>query len=107
MPQLRHGLGEAGYHPLSHPCAILTLTSFREASMHIVGPLLAFVIAAFGAWGVITVATSAEGAPGCALPVFGFWGICFLGLSELWVIAAAFVGMGVGALIGVISADTS
>lgn len=74
--------------------------------MNIVGAMLAFVIAAFGAWAVIIVATSAEGAPGCALPVFGFWGICFLGLSELWVIVAAFVGMGVGALLGVIAADT-
>ena len=75
--------------------------------MHIVGAVLAFVIAAFGAWAVIVVATSAEGAPGCALPVFGFWGICFLGLSEVSMIVGAFVGMVVGALLGVIAADTA
>jgi hypothetical protein len=42
--------------------------------MHIVGAVLAFVIAAFGAWAVIVVATSAEGAPGCEAVVLRF---CF------------------------------
>jgi hypothetical protein len=74
--------------------------------MSILGAMLAFVVAAFGAWAVIAVVTSEEGSPGCAFPVFGFWGICFLSLSELWVVVAAFAGMGVGALLGVIAADT-
>jgi hypothetical protein len=81
-------------------------TSFcTEASVAIVGVVVAFVVAAFGAWVVIIVATSEEGAPGCALPVFGFWAICFLGLSEVWVTVAAFAGMGVGAWLGVIAAN--
>jgi hypothetical protein len=78
------------------PPYLSSVSFFRVRQMVLVGVLVIFLVAALGGWVVMIVATGEGANPGCVFPIFASWGLCFLGLEEVWLAVPAFAGLGAG-----------